>query len=672
MNKKNKEILIYTFSVLFLLLFVVIGFSASSILENDVKVTPNSELIYYLNVTYDGVDKWGIESSDSTRAEISSNIIHVEDKIPEGLIFNGFITTSTGSIGAIGRNDGQACTGSVVDNTDGTETLNSYHGLYYDETTKTVSFDVKNLQAGCVLTVGIKTKTPTVDDPTTPERELRRDFYNFATFQEENFTGKSNTVHTWMGTDELAMYKVTYIYEGEVPEGAPSAPEEMEYVTGTQVGVANTVNVEGYKFSGWKTEDAVITSGSFKMPAQNVILKGNFEKIPKNKVIYEIEGITPDEYFVPLTKEYYPSSKIKVDSMKKGDIFNGYRFLGWTIENITIDSDNEFDMPSNDVVIIGKFEEVKYSVSYQFYDGILPPNSDSLLPETKEYKAGEKVILENVKEEPNGYAFLGWYKEKEFIMPENDIVIYGEWKIQNGLFSPTITKEVIGTKEYYQPGDIVKYQVTVTNNANFEIKNVIVKENNEKAYFIDGIGYEVASPHNVRISSIPANSSVIIYAEYKVSTTDHGTIKNEVEVTGALADNDYELDPNGIYKDDAYFKVKSKIKICKEVDENKVAHADDKFQINIKGESYDSWIILESGECGYAYVTPGTYTITEVLSQDYSLEKIEGSISSNGETITIEPDKTYNITFYNKYKNNGFFHSVGRVVNKIVNAFKLE
>ena len=38
-----------------------------------------------------------------------------------------------------------------------------------------VTFQVKNLKAGCELTVGIRTMTPTIDDPATPEKETRRD-----------------------------------------------------------------------------------------------------------------------------------------------------------------------------------------------------------------------------------------------------------------------------------------------------------------------------------------------------------------------------------------------------------------------------------------------------------------------------------------------------------------
>ncbi len=671
--KIDKVPLICLLSTIFLLLFLAIGFSVSSILENDVEVKPKTDLIYYLNVNYDGVDRMGIESSDTTMSEVSSGLIHVEDKIPEGLIFNGFVTTEDGSIGAVSRSTGVTCSGKVVDNTDGTETLNSYHGLYYDEETRTVSFDVKNLKAGCVLTVGIKTITPTIDDPNTIDiKETRRDFYNFATFKEGNLTGKSNTVHTWMGREDLTMYKVIYKYEGIVPSNAPTVPDEIEYASGSQVGVASNVNVEGYEFSGWKTEDATVTSGSFKMPENDVVFVGNFKEIPKYQVSYEIKGTKPDGYIEPSTKEYYPLSNVTIDSLKAGDVFNGYRFMGWKTEEVDITNEGDFSMPSHNVLLVGEFEEVRYKVTYEYFDTVIPYDSNGnrvYPPKEETYKPGEIVKLPVINDVP-GYTFLGWYKDDNFTMPEKDITIYGEWKVQLGTFEPTITKEIINTKDYYQPGDIVKYKITVTNTANFEIKSITVKENNDNAYFVDGSGYDVVSTHNVRIDSLNANSSVIIYAEYKVTKIDQGTIKNEVEITGALASNKYELKQDGNYKDDASFKVKSRVKVCKNVD--KISNTDDKFQFNITGNSYDSWLALENNECGYVYVVPGTYSIKEVIPQDYSLKEVTGSITSNGEYLNVEFNKSYSITFTNKYEKFGFFHSVGRVVNKIRNAFNLD
>lgn len=207
---------------------ILSGFVASVIaeaLDNDVQVEPDSELTYYLKVKYDGVDKEGVQSNDATMAKINSGRIKVTDKIPDGLTFKSFVTSDNGSIGAVSRADSTvSCSGRVIDDTQ--EALNdtgvwntdnseyTYHGLHYDANSRTVSFYVESLKAGCELTVGIITQTPeTVDNPATTVVETRRDFYNTALATEGLISAPSNTVHAFMGDKNAEMYKVTYAYK---------------------------------------------------------------------------------------------------------------------------------------------------------------------------------------------------------------------------------------------------------------------------------------------------------------------------------------------------------------------------------------------------------------------------------------------------------------------------
>ncbi|MBR3210428.1 MAG: InlB B-repeat-containing protein [Bacilli bacterium] len=647
--------------------------SILSTLENDVEVQPKSELIYYLNISYDGVDKNGVQSSDTTISEITSGTIFIEDKIPEGLIFIDFVTTNDGSIGAVKRSDGSLCTGKVVDDTNEEsmsegvwneeQTEYTYHGLHYNAENRTVSFQVKNLKAGCKLTVGIITKTPPIDDSTTPEKETRRDFYNFASARERTLTINSNTVHVFMGEDEPTIYNVIYEYTGTVPENAPLAPSTSSYIKGAKVGVASSVEVEGYAFSGWETTDATISNNSFYMPEQDVTLRGSFTPKNKNSVSYTIEGTAPEGYVLPRTKEYPPGTVVNVDSLKEGDIINGYRFLGWASEDITISEDRDFTMPASNVTLVGRFEEVTYHVTYQFYDGVLPPNAGDYLPAQKSYKPGDIVTIEDVLREPVGYKFLGWYKEEEFEMPEEDVIIYGEWQILAGTFEPTISKTVIGNNNYYRVGDVIRFKITITNTADFPIKNIMVKEDNDNTTFELGEGYEVTSDHIATIESLATNESIDLYASYTVLKTDHGTIYNTAEIKGALADNNYQLEDKE-YKGTTSFKIQSQIKICKQIDG---LYNDNKFQFHITGVSnhFDTWVVLEKDECETIYVDPSTYKITEIVPQEYTIKSITG-LTSNGENLLVEENNNYIITFTNEFVKKGFFHSFGRVENKVV------
>jgi len=593
---KNKKILIPVFIIL-VTIITLLRSSYSVPLENDVEVTPNSDLTYYLNVTYDGVDRNGIESSDTTVANINSGYMYVSDKIPDGLIFQGFVTTSDGSIGAVRRSDeNTSCLGKVVDDTNedttDTGTWNNdnteytYHGLHYNANNRTVTFKVKNLQAGCVLTVGIKTKTPmTVDNPLTTIVENRRDFYNFAQIREDSLTVISNTVHAFMGTSE-SLYSVIYQYTGTVPANAPAVPGLTTYASGSNVGVALPVNIEGYTFNGWTTSDVTINNGSFTMPSSNVTLTGSFTEINKYNVSYQINGTSPSGYVLPTSKSYYPESTVKVDSLSQGDIINGYRFSGWTTSDVSISNDKDFIMPNTNVTLVGEFSEVTYNVSYAFYDTILPPNSESLLPPTTSYKPGAIVSLPTVTE-PSGYKFLGWYKENDFVMPEEDVTVYGEWMVQTGTFEPTIVKVVTSSKEYYSSGDVVTFKITVTNTANFPIHDVIVKENTDNSKFVEGEGYKLETDHIAKINNIAANSSISLFASYTVLDTDIDKVENEAEIIGALADNNYIL-ADKEYKAVAEFIVQSNLVVHHYVEDTNIKVHDDELTEVVYGSQYST------------------------------------------------------------------------------------
>lgn len=675
-NINKKYVFLISLITLSLFIYFFVGKSYAVELEDGSEVAPSSQLTYFLKVTYDGVDKDGIESSDSASSQVKSDYIYVTDKLPDGLEFVSFSTTHDGSIGAVQRGGHVSCDGKVVDDTkessntgewNNSNTEFYYHGLHYNKNTRIISFTVENLKAGCELSVGIETVTPaTVDDPNTSQVEVRRDFYNFATVVEKGLTVLSNLTHLYMGRSNVTLYDVVYQYEGTVPSNAPSVPGMNKYVENYIVSLADDAKLEGYSFSGWTTADAMVENRQFTMPNKTVTLKGSFTKTSGYTVKYQIDGTLPKGYIVPQETEYYPGNKVNVDSLKAEDVIGDYRFLGWETEDVTISNNNDFVMPDNNVVLKGKFEKAKYKVTYEFFSGPLPPNADSLLPEEKYYEPGSTVTLESVTE-PTGYKFLGWYKESNFVMPREDVVIYGEWQLFSGTFAPTIKKEIIDNKESYQPGDIVNFKITVKNTASFDIREVVVKERNENATFIDGEGYIVMSKHYASIASIPAGGEKELYVKYRVSHDEFGIITNVAEIVGALADNDYELEDKE-YIAEASFNVQSKIKVCKTVLGNE--NDSTLFQFEIKGitNSYETWIKLTKDECKTIYVQSGTYSVREIIPQEYTLKSISGAITTNNGQFIVASDAEYAITFTNEYNKKGYMHSHGRAENKVING----
>lgn len=536
--KDKKKIVIFGLSIsLFVaLLIVLINRSFAVPLDDGARVAPNSDLTYYIDVIYDGKDATAVSSSDTVTANVNSDYIYVEDKLPDGLTFKNFVTTSDGTIGAVKRSDGSSCPGYVVGDS---------AGLVYDDTTRTVSFKVKNLQAGCKLTVGIVTTTPSLP------RGKRLDFYNTAFARENNFTFKSNTVHVFMGDEEATLYTVTYKYTGTVPDGAP-VPEVGSYSGGTTVGVEANPTIAGYTFSGWSTNDVTVSNNSFTMPSKNVTFTGSFTAKTKYTVSYSISGTLPEGFVAPTTKSYGAGDDVVLDTLKVGDVINGYRFLGWSS---TVDlSDGIFQMPSSNVTIVGRFEQIKYTVSYQFQGAVIPSNADSLLPASATYAPGEIVT---VASEPvaSGYKFLGWYKSATFEMPEEDVVIYGEWMRFSGYFVPTITITIPNQKSIYQNGEVVNFQITVKNNASIAINDVMVQDYLDGATFNTGSNYTILSDKIAKISTISAGGSVTLTAKFTAGSDVVKDYVNTVELTGAIANNYYYLDTTKDYKVSAHFKV---------------------------------------------------------------------------------------------------------------------
>lgn len=665
---KKRKILIIC-SSLFLFVGLFISYTLANRLNNDVLLDTNTELIYYLNIKYDGVDINGNASSNISVSEINSDIIYVEDKLPEGINFTGFVSTSNGSIGAIERNNNNiSCLGSVIDDTN--ETGNSgmwinnnqeyiYHGLHYNAETRIVSFKVENLKAGCQLTVGIKTTTPkTIDDHDTTNIEKRRDFYNVASVSEKLISTFSNVVHAYIGISNIALYTVTYEYENGTNKNAPALPPTMSYPKGAIVSVNSNLSFNGYIFNGWTSNDVTISNGKFTMPEGNVVIKGSFTPQTAHSVTYTLTGVKPSTYNLPITKSYFPGTTIFLDSLKVGDIINGYVFKGWTSNDVTI-SNGKFQMPNENVSIIGNFEEVSYSLTYQFKGEVLPDNSENLLPTTRNYAPGTKVTLDSVTE-PEGYKFLGWYMDNSFKMPDKNLVVFGEWKRYAGTFVPQISISDVTSKSYYKIGDKIRYKITVTNNESYPIKNIIIKENLKGASFIEGNGYSISSTI-ATINSIAANSSFDLYSEYTVKLTDNNVVTNSINIKSGSSDNYYELAPN-TYNASVSSNLQSKIKICANI---VGADVGNKFQVKIFNSNYEYWVVLSKDQCKSINVEPGTYKIFELLPQEYQINSVTGAINSNNTNLIVNQGNNYQINFNNKFVNKKFLHSFGSVTGII-------
>ena len=258
-------------------------------------------------------------------------------------------------------------------------------------------------------------------------------------------------------------YDVTYDYEGPIPEGAnEKLPKTTTYKHGSTVEVAEKPEVTGYKFSGWTVKQGTVSidSGTFNMPAENVVLVGSWST-NSYTVTYEWDGAAPEGANLPnngqpYTYEYDEKVTVEADASVEGYTFDGWYTKEGSLVTVGAD-DTEFEMPAGNVTLYGKFTAIDYNVTYVLDDGSERPADYSVPTDNEKYNVGEAVT---VKEDGNvdGYTFTGWYTKEgslvtvgaddtEFEMPAGNVTLYGKFEIRTDL-SYTIN--------YYWVGDQTK------------------------------------------------------------------------------------------------------------------------------------------------------------------------------------------------------------------------
>ena len=141
-------------------------------------------------------------------------------------------------------------------------------------TIKWVNWDGSEVRTDTEVPYGTK-----LEAPADPTREADAEYtYMFAgwTPKIETVTGDATDKATY--TKEANIYKVTYDLDGgEWTE----ATNEFPYEYKATVEVVKTVPTrEGYKFSGWRSEEVTIENDAFTMPAKDVVLKAVWEANP--------------------------------------------------------------------------------------------------------------------------------------------------------------------------------------------------------------------------------------------------------------------------------------------------------------------------------------------------------------------------------------------------------
>ncbi len=300
------------------------------------------------------------------------------------------------------------------------------------------------------------------------------------------------------------------------------------------------------------------------------ILTGIFIHTNQKTITYKIQGDYPKNYKIPQSETHLAGTTIKINSLKKGKVIKGYRFLGWEYNHKQIQNE-QLKMPRKDIQLIGSFEKQKYQVSYAFQGEIIPQNANDLLPKEKSYTV-EDTVQTNEKLVSYGYHFLGWSEEETFKMPDHDIKIYGQWVKENGTFPLEIYQTIEQMQNNYQKGEEVKIKITVENKNEFPVYDVMIKLNDSGVIFTEE--QNKIKENIMKIPKMNAKEKLELKAEYKVNSNERKKITSTVTIADAKADNDYYLDRQNNYEATTNFITgKVSLKIINQEEEKQIKNA---------------------------------------------------------------------------------------------------
>ena len=651
--------------IIILLIFTIylVKDTIASFPSNSIEIDEDTLITYYLEVKYDEVSSLNNEAY----SKINDGYLMVYDRIPEGLEFDSFVTTYDGTIGAVkssfNSNDVSSisyCSGNVLDDTFDTlvnsgtwnneHTLYTYHGLYYDATTGIVSFKVENLEAGCQVNVGIKVKPKSLDSSVT-----RADYYNYATVRDNAKTVYSNLLHHFIGNDNSNVYEVRYHFSEEVVD-APALPPSLNYQEGSLVGLAAPIYALGYRFDGWVIDGVEVDNNSFVMPNHDVDVYGSFTLVNPHQVSYTIDGVVPSGYEVPSTKNYYSFISVSLAPFQTGQVYNGYKFLGWSSDDVSVSSDGKFIMPDSDVTFTGRFVPEVYTVTYKFYDKNLPINADNLLPSPQTYSPGEVINFPKINDTEDK-IFVGWNKPSNYKMPNSDIDVYGTWRSFDGYYEPSISMSLDSMYdgvEYFMPGDVVKFNYVISNNITDDVYLGLKTDLQDSSLFDNN-----TNDNNIKFYKLGNNdiSSNYVSGEgyFKIPDDANGSVDVSSDIVFSYSSNSGYKMALKSYKVTDTIKIVPKVKICSSIDNISDNNIINKVFRITNDDGFETEISLNR-DCVYVYLYPGTYYINQVLPMGLSIFDVDG-IFNNSSFVVSDDDLV--ITFNNSYNGANVLKTMG-------------
>ncbi len=240
-------------------------------------------------------------------------------------------------------------------------------------------------------------------------------------------------------------YTLSYSISGDIPAGVTAPTDNGTYYIGDSKTLEVVTAPEGYTFSGWKLNDAVVTEVTFG--AGDIAVAGEWTRndytITYEYTYVNVKDADKLEAPAPVTKAYQADLPTVAAATK-----TGYTVTDWVYYDANDNVITDGKMPAGNVTAkatqSGIAYHLTYTISGEIPDGVTAPT------DSNNYYIGDTVSLATVNE-VSGYAFSGW-KLNDAVVTEvtfgaGDIAVAGEWV--RSVFTVTfmVDGEQVGTAD---------------------------------------------------------------------------------------------------------------------------------------------------------------------------------------------------------------------------------
>ncbi len=327
-----------------------------------------------------------------------------------------------------------------------------------------------------------------------------------------NSTGNKNFYAKWTRIN----YNITYDLDGGALASGKTNP--ATYTIETNNFTLNNPSKNGYTFVGWtgtglddKTTSVTVAKGSWGDRSYTANWNPNTYTITYQTrigaaaystytVYNDATGQDEPQTFTLLCDEAMPA-------LLANPTMTGHDFSGWEVKYNNAVQSWPSTMPAYNITVSGTFTPHKHNVTYKYNYEDNQAYTEWTAKNKTNQNYGTAITVETGKPagDVTGYTFTGWTVKRaadeatiqvtggKFSMPDDDVIITGQYRLNTYTLTYKVDNEVFNTKEY-------KYKATV---------DPLPGERSRTGYTWSGWKYNNAVITELPFTTMPANHVTI-------------------------------------------------------------------------------------------------------------------------------------------------------------------